>query len=42
MKPMYIDKKGRRVSFTVDGYPDNTFSGVVTQVRQKATTSNNR
>jgi len=34
-------KKGERVSFTVDAYPDNTFSGVVTQVRQEATTSNN-
>lgn len=32
---------GERVSFTVDAYPDNTFSGTVTQVRQEATTTNN-
>ncbi len=34
-------KEGERVSFTVDAYPDNTFSGTVTQVRQEATTTNN-
>ena len=33
--------KGQRVSFTVDAYPDETFSGTVTQVRQNATTTNN-
>ena len=34
-------KKGERVSFTVDAYPDDTFDGVVTQVRQEAKTTNN-
>ena len=34
-------KEGERVSFTVDDYPDDTFSGTVTQVRQEATTTNN-
>jgi HlyD family secretion protein len=34
-------KVGERVTFTVDAYPDNTFSGTVTQVRQEATTTNN-
>ena len=34
-------KTGERVSFTVDAYPDDTFAGTVTQVRQKATTTNN-
>lgn len=34
-------KDGERVSFTVDAYPDDTFSGTVTQVRQNATTTNN-
>lgn len=34
-------KAGARVSFTVDAYPDNTFAGTVTQVRQEATTTNN-
>ncbi len=34
-------KEGERVSFTVDAYPDDTFSGTVTQVRQNATTTNN-
>lgn len=34
-------KVGERVSFTVDTYPDDTFSGSVTQVRQEATTTNN-
>lgn len=34
-------KVGERVSFSVDAYPDDTFSGTVTQVRQEATTTNN-
>lgn len=34
-------KRGERVSFTVDAYPDDTFQGTVTQVRQEATTTNN-
>lgn len=34
-------KTGERVSFTVDAYPDDTFTGTVTQVRQEATTTNN-
>ena len=34
-------KTGERVSFTVDAYPDDTFTGRVTQVRQEATTTNN-
>jgi len=34
-------KEGERVTFTVDAYPDDTFSGTVTQVRQEATTTNN-
>lgn len=34
-------KEGERVSFTVDAYPNDTFSGTVTQVRQEATTTNN-
>lgn len=34
-------KEGERVSFTVDAFPDDTFEGVVTQVRQEATTTNN-
>lgn len=34
-------KVGERVTFTVDAYPDDTFSGYVTQVRQEATTTNN-
>lgn len=34
-------KTGERVTFTVDAYPDDTFSGYVTQVRQEATTDNN-
>ena len=28
-------KTGERVSFTVDAYPDDTFAGTVTQVRQR-------
>lgn len=34
-------KVGQRVTFTVDAYPDDTFEGAVTQVRQEATTTNN-
>jgi len=34
-------KEGERVSFTVDAFPDDTFEGNVTQVRQEATTTNN-
>lgn len=34
-------KEGQRVKFTVDAYPDDTFSGTVTQVRQEATTESN-
>ena len=34
-------RKGERVSFTVDAYPDDVFEGTVTQVRQEATTTNN-
>ena len=34
-------KVGERVSFTVDAYPNDTFEGVVKQVRQEATTTNN-
>ena len=34
-------KQGERVSFTVDAYPDDTFEGTVTQVRQEAKTTNN-
>lgn len=34
-------KKGERVTFTVDAYPDDTFEGTVTQVRLEATTTNN-
>ena len=33
--------EGQRVTFTVDAFPDDTFSGSVKQVRQKATTTNN-
>ena len=33
--------EGQRVSFTVDAFPDDTFEGTVTQVRQQATTSSN-
>lgn len=32
---------GNRVNFTVDAYPDDTFAGVVKQVRLEATTTNN-
>lgn len=34
-------KVGQRVSFTVDAYPNDTFEGEVTEVRQEATTTNN-
>lgn len=34
-------KEGQRVTFTVDAYPDDVFSGVVKQVRQEATTESN-
>ena len=34
-------KEGQRVSFTVDAYPNDTFDGNVTQVRQEATTESN-
>ena len=33
--------QGQRVSFTVDAYPNETFQGFVTQVRQEATTESN-
>lgn len=32
---------GNRVNFTVDAYPDDTFEGVVKQVRLEASTTNN-
>ena len=31
-------KEGQRVTFTVDAFPDDVFTGCVTQVRQEATT----
>ena len=34
-------REGERVEFTVDAFPDDTFSGSVTQVRQVATTESN-
>lgn len=34
-------KEGQRVSFTVDAFPNDTFEGQVTQVRQQATTESN-
>ena len=34
-------KEGQRVSFTVDAFPDDSFEGMVTQVRQQATTESN-
>ena len=34
-------KEGDRVTFTVDAYPDETFEGIVKQVRLEATTTNN-
>ncbi len=33
--------EGQRVTFSVDAFPDDVFSGTVTQVRQNATTTNN-
>lgn len=34
-------KEGQRVIYTVDAYPNETFEGTVTQVRNEATTENN-
>ena len=34
-------REGQRVTFTVDAYPDDVFTGSIKQVRQKATTTNN-
>lgn len=34
-------KERENVKFTVDAFPNDTFEGVVTQVRQEATTTNN-
>ena len=34
-------KEGQRVTFTVDAFPDDSFEGKVTQVRQQATTESN-
>ncbi|MEO8114834.1 MAG: efflux RND transporter periplasmic adaptor subunit, partial [Phenylobacterium sp.] len=34
-------QEGQRVRFTVDAYPDDTFEGVVTQVRKQPTTDQN-
>ena len=34
-------KEGERVTFTVDAYPEDTFSGTVTQVRQEGNTEDN-
>lgn len=34
-------REGLRVQFTVDAYPNDTFEGRVTQVRQEATTTSN-
>ncbi|MDE5784348.1 MAG: efflux RND transporter periplasmic adaptor subunit [Prevotella sp.] len=34
-------REGQRVSFTVDAFPDDYFEGLVTQVRQQATTESN-
>lgn len=34
-------KVGQKVTFTVDAYPEDTFTGSVTQVRQEATTESN-
>ncbi len=34
-------KEGERATFTVDAFPNDVFEGIVTQVRQEATTTNN-
>lgn len=34
-------KEGQRVTFTVDAFPEDSFEGIVTQVRQQATTESN-
>lgn len=34
-------REGQRVNFTVDAFPDDTFQGEVTQVRQQAATESN-
>ncbi len=34
-------REGQRVTYTVDAYPNETFEGTVTQVRNEATTDNN-
>lgn len=34
-------KEGQRVTFTVDAFPEDTFEGTVTQVRQQASTTSN-
>ena len=34
-------QEGQRVTFTVDAFPDDSFEGTVTQVRQQATTESN-
>ena len=34
-------KEGQRVTFTVDAFPDDSFEGAVTQVRQQASTESN-
>lgn len=34
-------KEGQRVTFTVDAYPEDVFTGTVKQVRQEATTESN-
>ena len=34
-------KEGQRVAFTVDAFPEDSFEGAVTQVRQQATTESN-
>ena len=34
-------REGQRVTFTVDAFPDDVFTGSIKQVRQKGTTTNN-
>ena len=34
-------REGQRVTFTVDAYPDDVFTGSIKQVRQKGTSTNN-